>query len=71
MATFFELAVAGVVHPNDIDEHVEKWHKGEGRNQELWEYLGLTKEEYWRWVRNPNTLEMLIDQSGGSGNGTT
>ena len=34
----------------DIDEIVEKWHKGELGDAPLWVHLNMTKEEYYCWL---------------------
>lgn len=40
----------------EIDDAVERWHKGAGEGLELHEYLGWSVEEYSAWVRNPDAI---------------
>jgi len=34
----------------DLDDLIERWHEGDGEGMELHEYLGMSREEYRRWV---------------------
>jgi hypothetical protein len=34
----------------EIDDRVEQWHEGEGKGWTLREYLGMTRQQYSRWV---------------------
>jgi len=34
----------------EIDDEIEKWHRGHGLDQTIYEFLGWTREEYGRWV---------------------
>jgi hypothetical protein len=53
--TFIEQYLAGEAEADDIDDFIEEWHEGESAAS-LVEFLGLSEEEYWRWVRNANVL---------------
>jgi hypothetical protein len=33
-----------------LDDLIDAWHDGDGQNQTLWEYLGMTLEEYKAWL---------------------
>ena len=59
--TFMASAVAG--NFDDLDEGfcdaVEEWHKG-GTNVELYEFLGMTDDEYKRVVGKPGSLEQVV-----------
>lgn len=37
---------------NWMDDEVEKWHNSTN-TKEIYEYLGLTQQEYREWVENP------------------
>ena len=34
----------------DIDRLVDEWHENRDITMPLWQYLGMTKAEYTRWV---------------------
>jgi hypothetical protein len=37
--------------PKTVEEKIEAWHEGSaGRGQEIWEYLGWTREQYVVYV---------------------
>lgn len=38
-----------------IEQRVAEWHSGAGKDLELWEYLGMTVEEYAAWVVSPSS----------------
>ena len=53
--TFMERYLADEVEAEDIDDFVEEWHKGTYAAS-LAEFLGLSADEYWRWVKDANVL---------------
>ena len=57
--TFVEKCLSGSARPEEIEDYVDFWHTG-GDNRELYQYLGLTLEEYSRWVENPSTLDQIL-----------
>ncbi len=63
MATFMEACAAGEASAADFDDYVERWHNGES-DGELWEFLGMTREEYARTVEDAATLESIIKERG-------
>lgn len=46
---FKELCHIGIADPKDIDDYIDRWHNSNSK-KELHEFLGLTKEEYKKWV---------------------
>jgi hypothetical protein len=56
--TFFDLYLKGDIQPMMIDDFIDRWHENP-RGMELYEFLGLTKEEYAIWVREPNCLPAI------------
>jgi hypothetical protein len=57
--TFMDKFIAGQASADDIDEHIEGWHRGSSR-QSLSQHLGLSDLEYWRWVRDPDALPAIV-----------
>jgi hypothetical protein len=55
MSKFIAMCVAGDAMPEDIDEFVGKWHEGDSEVP-IYEYLGMTRDEYLSWVSDPNAL---------------
>ena len=55
MKTFMEQYLAGEVDADAIDDFVEEWHEGEFPAS-LPEFLGLSDDEYWRWVKDASVL---------------
>ena len=52
---FIELYLRGKVLPEDIDDYVDRWN-ADPAGQEIYEFLGMSKEEYSLWLRDPNML---------------
>lgn len=51
--TFVDYCLENPEEKPDIDEWVDRWHHGDGaEGQELWDFLGFTREEYGEWVRD-------------------
>ena len=60
--SFISLCAAGLANPLDIDDYVERWHKGHaGQGRELAEYLGMTPDEYSDWVLAPQALLKIVN----------
>jgi len=57
---FVDLCLGGKVRPTNIDEFVEAWHLG-GSKKSIWDFLGLTPEEYTRWVEQPESINAVIE----------
>jgi hypothetical protein len=45
-----------------MDDAVEAWHLDRHTQQAIWEYLGMTHEEYGRWVENPRAILDIIEE---------
>lgn len=52
---------------NYIDDLIEQWHKSKDNKQTIYEYLGMTKEEYFLFCKtnkiNDRTLERFHRQA--------
>ncbi|MBV8362431.1 MAG: hypothetical protein JO189_31535 [Deltaproteobacteria bacterium] len=53
--TFVERYVNGEVCADDVDDYIDAWH-AHPNHQELHEFLGMSKEEYAAWLRDPEVL---------------
>lgn len=58
--SFYDLVLADVVEPEDVDDFIGDWHDGEGEGQELWEYLGISEDEYELLVDNAEEFFELM-----------
>jgi hypothetical protein len=59
VGTFMDLAVDGQVMADEIDHYVEVWHDSNS-DCEVFEFLGMTFEEYSLWVMNPELINVVI-----------
>lgn len=57
---FVDLCLAEKVRPTDIDDFVEAWHGGTSR-EDVWDFLGLTRDEYARWVEEPKSINVILE----------
>jgi DNA-directed RNA polymerase specialized sigma subunit len=48
---FIEQLKNGMVTVEAIDDFVDAWHESDS-DLEIYEYLGMTEEEYGEWVMN-------------------
>lgn len=60
-APFIDLCLAGKVQPDDIDDFVAAWHDG-ASSKDIWDFLGMSRDEYGRWMQNPTTLTDILDE---------
>ena len=56
--TFMERYLADEVDAEAIDDFVDAWHEGE-YEVSLAEFLGLSEDEYWRWMKDANVLPAI------------
>lgn len=56
---YIELCENGELLLDDIDDYVDKWHESDS-DQSLFEYLGMTQQEYILWVHDPDILSFII-----------
>lgn len=59
MTTFIDEFRLGIVSADSINRHIEAWHECLYTDQLLHEYLGMTWEQYSRWMEDPSTLNEL------------
>lgn len=59
--TFIDDCLAEAATLDGIDDYVERWHEGViGRDMELRELLGMSKQEYACWIQDANAIEDII-----------
>lgn len=58
--TFVEMLKSGECATNDIDTYIDKWHNEYNGKKKLYEYLGMTKQQYDRWMVEPGALESMF-----------
>jgi len=61
--SFIQLCIEGKAKPEDISADVERWHNTEevAIPLALHDYLGMTWEEYGKWVQDPSILPTIIE----------
>ena len=57
--TFVLACLAGDLDLDDIDDYVDEWHAG-GTGVTIWDFLGMTREEYGAWVADPESLPRIL-----------
>lgn len=58
---FLARCVRGEVKPSAIDDYIDEWHRGSS-GKGLYEFLGMTKQEYFEWVKDDKALKRIIQQ---------
>lgn len=61
--TFVDMLREGLCSVEDIDDYIEKWHNEYNGNLELYEYLGMTEDEYDSWLTNPKSLKTMFNHT--------
>ena len=57
--TFLSRCLRGDLSIEDIDDCIFQWHQSDA-NCEIFEFLGMTKEEYFSWVKNPEIIKDIL-----------
>lgn len=58
--TFIDLCTQGRALAEDINSFIDEWHDSDVDNGEIYEFLGMTEEEYFTWVERPSVLKHII-----------
>jgi len=59
--SFIDKCINGDSLLDEVDDYVDAWHDDTSDNAELYQYLGMTWQEYSLWVTNPNILGEIVD----------
>ncbi len=58
MSNFMDMCLSGEALPDEIGDFVDRWHESDG-TLSIHEFLGMTREEYLSWVKDPNVLPRI------------
>lgn len=58
-SNFIQNCLSGEAFLDEIDDYVEEWHKG-GTGMRLYEFLGMTQDDYSLWAKDPDSLSLII-----------
>lgn len=56
---FVDLCLKGEAFADEIDDFVDLWHESD-TERPLFEFLGLTRDEYALWVERPDSLKFVL-----------
>lgn len=59
--TFVRMCKLGIASPEDIDLFIDAWHECDALG-EIYEYLGMTREQYVSWVHDPDYIHQIIEE---------
>ena len=60
MSNFIQKCLNGKVLIDDIDDFIHEWHSKESE-LEIYDYLGMTRDEDFLWVTAPDTLPHIVN----------
>lgn len=56
---FIQACIDADVLVDQIDDYIDEWHDGD-YDVEIYEFLGMTQEEYRLWVENDSMIKYII-----------
>lgn len=56
---FITLCSNGELLPDEIDDYIDEWHDSDNNNT-IYDFLGMTQEEYRLWVHSPEIFTYII-----------
>ena len=59
---FIDDVVAGKATYDDLEKYVDQWHDGNGFGVSAYEYLGLTRQQYFNWVDDEDGFKQEFDK---------
>ena len=62
MNTFVDDWKAGIAQPDQIDDYVDRWHTSNS-TLSLAAFLGLTSDQYTRWLEKPEQLHQILQSA--------
>lgn len=62
MKTFIDLVVSGEKRAIDLQAYIEVWYNNPEETRPMHEYLGLTYEEYMKYLLDESYIYRKIDQ---------
>ncbi|MFC9226370.1 hypothetical protein ACFT8W_37540 [Streptomyces hygroscopicus] len=57
--SFVSAALSGRASVDDLDDYIDDWHD-EGSDLPLYEYLGMTRDEYRLCTERPEALRLIL-----------
>ena len=57
--SFVYACLAGDCELDAIDDFIDAWHDGDS-GMPLWQFLGVTRDEYGCWVVDPQVLPAIL-----------
>jgi len=57
--TFMDACLAGDALYEEIDDYFVEWHNSDS-DETVYEFLGMTEEEYGLWVENDSVLKSIF-----------
>lgn len=57
--TYMDELLDGEAFLEEIDDYIDEWHDSD-TDQEIYEYLGMTEEEYGLWVEDDSVLKSIV-----------
>ena len=60
MSNFIQKCLSRETAPEEIDDFIDQWHANPGR-QSLHEFLGMSRDEYARWLADAASLPAIIN----------
>ena len=58
---FIDDVLSGKASYDDLNKYFEQWHKNGGYGVKVYEYLGLTREQYAKWAWNEEEFKSEFD----------
>lgn len=63
--SFIEDVISGDAQPGDINKYINLYHKQDfgdfgGPTPAMHDYLGMTKDQYWLWITDPNERASIV-----------
>lgn len=59
---FLDDYTHGKATVEEIEDYLDKWHEGNGYGVSAYEFLGLTKQEYFAWAEDPGKFKAAFER---------
>lgn len=60
--TFVGLYLRDQVSAEQIVDFIDRWHEAAEDDVPIYQYLGMSREEYGRWVEDPDALSTILNE---------
>lgn len=61
VSNFIADCITGRTTSDKIEDYIIRWHDGSGKGLRVYEFLGITEQEYFDWLSGTRSVENIVE----------